>query len=68
MWFSSENSMKFNRNGTTEKSEVIDQHVQSRQEGVHINHRRAPYCEERAMLPAGGTFRVAISGQLTPSV
>src|SRR6516165_8576350 len=56
------------RGGQSEHAKVIDQHVQSRQEGVHINHRRAPYCEERAMLPAGGTFRVAISGQLTPSV
>src|SRR5215468_7051803 len=48
---------------------VIDHNGKSRQEGVHINHRRAPYLgEERAMLPAGGTFRIAISCQLTPNV
>src|SRR5215471_4815777 len=56
------------RGGQRERAKVIDQHVQSRQEGVHINHRSAPYCEERAILPAGGTFRVSISRQLTPSV
>ena len=56
------------RGGQSEHAKVIDQHLQRRQEGVHSNHRSAPYCEERAILPAGGTFRVAISGQLTPSV
>jgi hypothetical protein len=54
--------------GQSEHAKVIDHHVQSRQEGVHINHRSAPYFEERAILPAGGTFRVAIMCQLTPSV
>jgi hypothetical protein len=51
MWFSSENSMKFNRNGTTEKSE-------NSEEGVHIDHEIAPYLgEDRAILPVEGTFR-----------
>src|SRR4029453_8841535 len=51
-----------------EHAKVIDHHVKSRQEGVHINHRSAPYFADRAILPAEGTFRVSISYQLTPSV
>jgi len=47
----------------------IDQDVKSRQEGGHLNQRSAPDLgEESALLPAGGTFRVSSSCQLTPSV
>ena len=55
--------------GQRSLAKVIRHNVQNRQEGVHIAQRHAP-CrgEERAVLPAGGTFRVAIRGQLTPSV
>jgi hypothetical protein len=55
--------------GQGEPAKVIDHNVKSSQEGVHINPRSAPYLgEERAILSAGGTFRVSISCQLTPSV
>ena len=51
------------------RAKSIDHHVESRQEGVHINQSSAPSLgEERAILPARGTFRVSISCQLTPSV
>src|SRR5262245_18656603 len=56
------------RGGQREHAKVIDQNVKSGQEGVHINHRSAPYFEDRAILPAGGTFCVSLSYQLTPSV
>jgi hypothetical protein len=50
-------------------AKVIDPNVKNSQEGVHIDHRNAPYLgEDRAILQAGGTFRVAIRCQLTPSV
>jgi hypothetical protein len=47
--------------GQRERAKVIDHHVKSSQEGVHIDHRSAPYLgEERAILPAGSTFCVAM--------
>lgn len=50
-------------------AKVIDHNIKSRQEGVHIDHRRAPYLgEDRAILPAGGTFCLTASYQFTPSV
>src|SRR5262245_13077854 len=55
--------------GQRELAKVINYNVKSSQEGVHINHRSAPCLgKDRAILPAGGTFRVAIRCQLTPSV
>ena len=57
------------RGGQRERAKVIDHNVKSGQEGGHINPRSAPYLgEDRAMRPAGGTFRVSISCQRTPSV
>jgi hypothetical protein len=40
--------------GQRELAKVIDHNVKSSQEGVHIDHRSAPYLgEERAILPVG---------------
>src|SRR5215467_6966355 len=51
------------------RAHIIYHDVKSRQEGVHIDHRAAPYLgEERAMLQVDGTFRSTVSCQLTPSV
>jgi hypothetical protein len=51
------------------RAQVVHQNGKSRQEGVHIDQRSAPYLgEERAMLQAVGTFCVSSSCQLTPSV
>jgi hypothetical protein len=50
-------------------AKVVYHNVKSSQEGVHIDHRSAPYLgEDRAILQAVGTFCVIISCQLTPSV
>src|SRR5262245_6246610 len=50
-------------------AKVIDHDVKSREEGVDIDHKIAPYLgEDRAILQVGGTFHSTISCQLTPSV